>query len=109
MGITRSAGERGMKRSIAVAALILGSGFSVSFSGQTSAESKGAAQRGWDSMLRPLNSPVASLTAYDSLWKQWGLTERPADLAKAARERYGLHPAPFDNKGLPLGFHHAPG
>ncbi len=44
-------------------------------------------------------------SAYDNVWKQWGLTEKPAarDYDRLFRERYGLHPAPFENQGLPMG------
>jgi mono/diheme cytochrome c family protein len=47
--------------------------------------------------------------AYDNLWKQWGLKEKPADYARAVRERYGLQPAPYDNQGLPMGLRYGPG
>ena len=30
--------------------------------------------------------------------------EKPGDYARAFRERYGLHEAPYDNGGLPMGF-----
>jgi mono/diheme cytochrome c family protein len=42
-------------------------------------------------------------TAYESLWKVWGLAEKPADYEAAVRERYGLHSAPYTNDGLPMG------
>jgi mono/diheme cytochrome c family protein len=65
---------------------------------------KTAADRGRDILIsNPLNPPTWSRRAYDNAWKQWGLKEKPADYAAAVRERYGLHEAPFDNKGLPLG------
>jgi mono/diheme cytochrome c family protein len=35
----------------------------------------------------------------------WGLPEKPADYARAFRERYGLHPADYENGGLPMGLH----
>lgn len=51
-------------------------------------------------------SPLAfSEKAYDNLWKQWGLKEKPEDYERAVRKRYGLHKAPFDNQGMPLGLH----
>jgi hypothetical protein len=56
-----------------------------------------------------LNPPVGSNDAYDNLWKRWGLTEKPADYTRAVRERYGLHEAPYENGGLPMGMHSAPG
>lgn len=51
----------------------------------------------------PLNPPEWRTQAYDNAWKQWGLKQKPADYDRAFRERYGLHVAPFDNDGLPLG------
>jgi len=48
-------------------------------------------------------------SAYDDAWKQWGLAEKPAaaDYDRLYRERYGLHEAPYDNKGLPMGLSEA--
>jgi mono/diheme cytochrome c family protein len=40
---------------------------------------------------------------YENAWRVWGLTEKPADYEAAVRERYGLHPAPYPNDGLPMG------
>ena len=40
---------------------------------------------------------------YDGVWKAWGLKEKPADFDRLYRERYGLHPAPYENHGLPMG------
>jgi mono/diheme cytochrome c family protein len=68
------------------------------------AERRTAAERGREAILhRPLNPPAWSLKAYEDAWKEWGVAARPADYARAFGERYGLHPAPFDNPGLPLG------
>jgi mono/diheme cytochrome c family protein len=68
------------------------------------AAEKTAAERGRDVLFtNPLNPPTWSRRAYDNAWKQWGLQEKPADYAAAVRERYGLHEAPFENQGLPLG------
>lgn len=65
---------------------------------------KTAAERGRDVLFHnPLNPPIWSTKAYDELWKQWGLTAKPADYQQAVMERYGLHPAPYDNGGRPLG------
>jgi mono/diheme cytochrome c family protein len=70
-----------------------------------------AAVRGRDAVRgRPaLNPPVCSVAAYEALWKRWGLAEKPADYAAAVRDRYGLHPAAYENGGLPMGLHPAPG
>ena len=56
-----------------------------------------------------MNPPTWSLKAYDNLWQQWGLTEKPADFERLVRARYGLHPAPYDNGGLPMGLHQSQG
>ena len=34
-----------------------------------------------------MNPGIWSAKTYDSLWKQWGLAEKPADYPKAVRER----------------------
>src|SRR5262245_44829724 len=71
---------------------------------------KTAADRGRDLMLhKSLNPPVWSQKAYDNLWRQWGLSAKPTDYDKAVRERYGLHRAPFDNGGRPMGLIEAKG
>jgi hypothetical protein len=44
-----------------------------------------------------------SKSAYDNVWKQWGVSEKPADYDHAFMDRYGLHPAPYANDGLPMG------
>ena len=62
------------------------------------------AERGREIMFsRSLNPPIWSFTAYENVWKQWGVPEKPANYAEAFMERYGLHAAPFDNKGLAMG------
>jgi mono/diheme cytochrome c family protein len=74
------------------------------------AEERTAAARGAEAVHRLSSSPpVLSLEAYEDAWKQWGVLEKPADYARAFRERYGLHPAPYENQGLPMGLHEAPG
>jgi hypothetical protein len=45
--------------------------------------------------------------AYQSAWKVWGLKEKPKDYAAAVGERYGLHPAPYENGGYPMGLRKA--
>jgi mono/diheme cytochrome c family protein len=45
--------------------------------------------------------------AYGNAWRAWGLAEKPADYDAAFRERYGLHPAPYPNDGLPMGLRKA--
>jgi mono/diheme cytochrome c family protein len=48
--------------------------------------------------------PGWSRDAYEQAWKRWdGVTAKPADYAAAFRDVYGLHPAPYPNKDLPMG------
>ncbi len=44
---------------------------------------------------------------YDAVWKQWGVKEKPKEYAAAVGERYGLHPAPYENGGFPMGLRKA--
>jgi mono/diheme cytochrome c family protein len=74
------------------------------------AERRAAAERGRDAIIRgPLNPPTWSADAYENAWKRWEVAEKPADYGRAFRSRYGLHEAPFDNHGLPLGLMEAKG
>jgi len=68
-----------------------------------------SASRGAEVVRKPLNPPFWSLRAYDEAWKRWGVAEKPADYDRAFREYYGLHAAPYDNAGLPMGIHRAKG
>ncbi len=52
---------------------------------------------------RAFNVAIWPRSAYDEVWKQWGVSEKPAGYAAAFAERYGLHPAPYENDGLPMG------
>jgi mono/diheme cytochrome c family protein len=45
--------------------------------------------------------------AYDTAWKTWGMPAKPTDYDAAFRDRYGLHPAPYPNDGLPMGLRKA--
>ena len=72
--------------------------------GGASAGEKTPAERGREALLgRSFDPGVVSVQGYESVWKQWGLAEKPADYAGAVEVRYGLHPAPYDNHGLPMG------
>jgi mono/diheme cytochrome c family protein len=67
-------------------------------------EGRAAAERGREAVFRRImNPPTWAADAYENAWKQWKVAERPADYARAFRTRYGLHEAPDDNDGLPLG------
>jgi Cytochrome c len=62
------------------------------------------AQRGREVVMhQSLNPAVWSTSAYDNLWKQWGVAEKPANYADAVNQRYGLITAPYENNGLPMG------
>jgi hypothetical protein len=70
-----------------------------------------SAQRGRDALLTKAFVPATmSRRAYDEVWRQWGLKEKPAaaDYDRLFRERYGLHVAPYPNDGLPMGLRMAP-
>src|SRR5687767_1830875 len=69
-----------------------------------------AAQRGEQKLLGRNYVPgVVPLASYHNAWKLWGVQERPADFDAAARARYGLHPAPYPNNGLPMGLRETTG
>ena len=54
---------------------------------------KPSAERGGQAVRTlPLSPPVLPVSAYDSLWRQWGAREKPADYDRAVRDRYGLLP-----------------
>lgn len=57
---------------------------------------------------RAFNPPFWTKEAWDSVWKQWGVKEKPADFTQQFLTRYGLHAAPFENGGYPLGMREAP-
>lgn len=64
------------------------------------------AKRGKEALLsRALLPPAWSLGAFQNLWKQCGLPERPSQEAFGTllREHYGLQATPFPNDDLPMG------
>lgn len=68
-----------------------------------------AAKRGYHALTSTAFIPAFwSERAVANVWRQWdGVTEKPADYEKAFRDRYGLHPSPYPNNGLPLGLRKA--
>src|SRR5687768_10397160 len=61
-------------------------------------------ERGKTALLTKCYSQsLVSRLGYESLWKQWGSTSRPADFDQQVMDRYGLHSAPYRNAGLPMG------
>lgn len=70
-----------------------------------------SAARGRDKLLTTAYVQASMTRAsYDDVWQQWGLDKKPAegDYDRLYRERYGLHPAPYPNGGLPMGLRDAP-
>src|SRR5690349_13385088 len=97
-----------MRRLLLCASVISMCAVGLSFSDGPVPLDRAAAERGRETLYkRTLNPSVWSVKAYENVWKMWGLKEKPADFAKAFRDRYGLHEAPFDNHGLPLGLNEA--
>jgi mono/diheme cytochrome c family protein len=75
-----------------------------------SAKEKTAAERGRYAVVHwSLNPSLWPRETYDDVWKQWGVKEKPADYDRLFRERYGLHPSPVENNGLPMGLVEAGG
>jgi processive rubber oxygenase RoxA-like protein len=70
----------------------------------TEAKERTSVERGRDAVVAwKLNPGIWSVNAYDNIWKVWGLKEKPANFTQLFRERYGLHAAPYDNHGRPMG------
>jgi RoxA-like, cytochrome c-like len=70
-----------------------------------------ARERGEKALLeRSFSPPGWSLAAYKNAWRHWGLQEAPTSekYDELYRQRYGLHPAPYPNNGLPMGLREAP-
>src|SRR5262245_45660433 len=69
-----------------------------------------AAERGRKALTTTAFSPAFwNAKAFPDAWKYWdGVKEKPADYDAALRERYGLHPAPYPNDGLPMGLRKTP-
>jgi hypothetical protein len=89
---------------LAVLAVVLGVTSTVAAAEPT------AAQRGEKALLgRHFTAPAINLKAYRNVWKFWegDLKEAPADFDRLFRERYGMHEAPYPNKGYPMGLREA--
>ncbi len=56
-------------------------------------------------LTRDYNPATWKLTAYDDAWRSWGpdFKTAPKEYARAFMDRYGLHPAPYDNGRYPMG------
>lgn len=63
-----------------------------------------AAERGYKALTETAFIPgFWKTTSVLNAWKQWGVREKPGNYDAAFRQRYGLHPAPYPNNGLPMG------
>src|ERR1035437_842036 len=72
--------------------------------GAAQAQEKSPAERGREALLGKSFAPAfISAGNFENLWKQWNVKAKPADVNQVAMDRYGLHPAPYANKGLPMG------
>lgn len=100
-----------MKRTCAIAALVLFVGVSPTLVQEQPLTKRASVKRGALAVRgQPaMNPPIWSERAFGDVWKQWGLSEKPADFERRLRERYGLHPAPYENAGLPMGLHYSQG
>lgn len=81
----------------------------VILSGQVQADETPAARGKKALEGRAFTPPSMTRQAYDRVWKQWGLKEKPpaAEYDRLFRERYGFHPAPYPNDGMPMGLRQA--
>src|SRR5258708_23764730 len=90
--------------------LLLAGGLVFGFVPLTAAAEKTAAERGRETLLgRSFSPPIASLQAYESAWKAWGMPAKPTAYERAFGERYGVHAAPYPNGGRAMGFREAQG
>lgn len=91
-----------MRRGLILVALT--SAFFISVSTLRASE-KSSAERGREALFHHSFNPAFwTQSAYDTVWKQWGLAEKPANFEEMFRERYGLHRNPYEDTALPLGF-----
>src|SRR3712207_4355558 len=71
-----------------------------------------AVERGRKALqTRAFNTAPWTFQAYEEVWKLWDTDrkEKPADYPQAFMERYGLHPAPYDNGPYPMGLREGQG
>jgi mono/diheme cytochrome c family protein len=84
--------------------VMVAAGLTPALAGEPGAGRNTRVEAGALAVRKPLNPPFWSLRAYQEAWRLWGVAEQPADYDRLFRERYGLHPAPYENGGLPMGF-----
>jgi mono/diheme cytochrome c family protein len=93
-----------MSRWFLISSLVAIGGFGWTLASATEAAERPSVERGRDAVVEwKLNPGIWSVKAYDNIWKVWGLKEKPAHFTQMFQERYGLHPAPYDNHGRPMG------
>jgi mono/diheme cytochrome c family protein len=100
-----------MKRCFLFASLAMFAGLSPMLGQAPEPRDKPSAERGRLAVhgQPTLNPPAWALAAYETAWKAWGLTEKPAQYDAAFRQRYGLSSPPYENGSLPMGLHVAQG
>src|SRR5579862_7534955 len=100
-----------MNRALAIVALALLACAGRSLADGPERKEQSRADRGREAVhgQPPLNPPVWAPAAYENAWRLWGLKEKPLNYDAAMRDRYGLHAPPYENGGLPMGIHVAPG
>jgi mono/diheme cytochrome c family protein len=79
------------------------------FSADAPAPAQTAAERGYKALTETAFIPgFWSKRTIPNAWKHWdGVKEKPAEYDTAFRDRYGLHKAPYQNDGLPMGLRKA--
>jgi mono/diheme cytochrome c family protein len=99
-----------MKGWLLVLSVVLAAGGYAAAGERNTKQPSTPAERGREALLTRSFAPaVHSFRAYDNVWKQWGLKEKPADYGRAFRDRYGLFSAPYPNDSLPMGLRKADG
>jgi hypothetical protein len=74
------------------------------------AEKPSPDQRGERALLgRSFLPGTIPISSYENTWRVWpnAPKDAPADFPQAFMEHYGLHPAPYPNKGYPMGLREA--
>lgn len=91
---------------LAVAALLLiaNTAFTSDKEPGPKAKAEPSAKRGYELLTTKAFVPaIWSRSAYDNAWKRWNMTSKPVQYDETFRQRYGLHTAPYENDGLPMG------
>lgn len=70
---------------------------------------KPSAERGREAVWDVSSPLTGTLGSWTSIWKQWGLSERPEDFVAQAAERYGIPISPREGDEYPLGLKSVPG